>query len=178
MLLFYLAVAAWAFLRYLHTFRRQLILRPIRSIIAKAKHSRKQDLSTFRHPPFSAEELHNGTRLGIDTWADTGCSGKHAYVEKFIEGKSVNVGGFSNSLGSLDGIPFANVLYACDLCNGTVVLLEHTNTIYLGKDMNDSLANPIQCEKNGVRIDIRPKAYYNDATAQSMTFPDGTVIPI
>ena len=45
--------------------------------------------------------------------------------------------------------------------------------------MNDCLANPLQSEDNDVRVDLRPAKLYPDApNAQSVTFPDGTVIPL
>ena len=42
-------------------------------------------------PPIisSKEEITNSCKLGLDTWADIGCSGKHTYVKEFlIETKS------------------------------------------------------------------------------------------
>ena len=78
----------------------------------------------------------SGCRLGLYSWAGTSCSGKHAYVDEFVEGESVNV--------------------ASDKEDGTVVLLEHNTTIYMGDYMIDSLANPIRCEDNDVRFDLRP----------------------
>ena len=45
--------------------------------------------------------------------------------------------------------------------------------------MDDLLVNPIQCEENNVQVDTRPKAYYPQSpTAQSVTFNDGTVLPL
>lgn len=133
----------------------------------------------FRHPQLTKEEMHNGCRLGWDTWADTSCSGKHAYVDEFIVGKSVTATGFTASLGSVQNLPMANVLYAYDTLQGATILLQHNNTIYLGKEMNDSLANPIQAEEEGVRIDLRPKRYYkDDVNAQSITLANGVNIPV
>ena len=48
----------------------------------------------------------------------------------------------------------AKVLYAYDKIDGRTIILEHNNTIYLGGDMDDSLANPIQSEEIGIRIDF------------------------
>ena len=67
--------------------------------------------------------------LGIDSWANTGYSGKHAYVEEFISGRTVNATGFAPSLGSLKNLPIDNVLYAYDTPSGKTVLLEHKNVI-------------------------------------------------
>ena len=84
--------------------------------------------------------------MGIDSWSDTGCAGKHAYVEEFIYGIPVNATGFAPSLGSLNDLPIANVLYAYDTPSGKTVLLDHNNVIYLGPTMEDILANPLQSE--------------------------------
>ena len=133
---------------------------------------------TFRHPVLSEKEIYDGCRLGIDTWADTSCSGKHLYVEEFIMGKYVTATGFTKELGQIDSLPLANVLYAYDKPDSEVVILELNNTIYLGDRMEDSLMNPIQCEEEDIRVDVRPSRYYTDSTAQSMVFPDGTRLPI
>ena len=144
-----------------------------------AKTITNTNASTFRHPKLSDLEHNNGCRLGIDTWADTSCAGKHAFVEEFIEGKTVTATGFTSSLGSMANLPIANVVYAYDALDGTVILLECNNSIYLGDSMTDSLMNPIQAEEVEVRVDTRPKRYYpNDIGCQSLTFPDGTIIPV
>ena len=65
----------------------------------------------FRHTPLYEEEMKLGCRLGLDSWADTVCSGKHAYVDEFIEGKSVNVTGFTSTLGSIDNLIIYHVLH-------------------------------------------------------------------
>ena len=45
--------------------------------------------------------------------------------------------------------------------------------------MIDSLANPIQCEDNGVIVKLRPKVYGpNNNNAQSITLLYGTSIPV
>ena len=87
--------------------------------------------------------------------------------------------GFSSSLGKLYNLAYAHVLYAYDHEDESVLLLEHNNTIYLGDAIQDNLSNPIQSEEIGVRIDLRPKYYHNkDGQAQSITFPNGTILPI
>ena len=152
---------------------------PFRTIIGKATSSPSYNLDSFRHPSLSDDEHNNGCKLGIDTWADTCCAGKHAYVEEFIEGKLVNATGFTPSLGSMRSLPIANVVYAHDTLDGLVLLLECNNSIYLGDDMTDSLLNPIQCEEFGVRIDVRPKVYYpSSSSAQTLVFQDGTTLGI
>ena len=150
----------------------------ITSTIAKTT-TRKFDLSTFRHPKLTNEQHSNGCKLGIDTWADTNCAGRHAFVEEFVIGKTVTATGFTSSLGSVPDLPVVNVLYAYDTNDGTVILLEVNNAIYLGDRMSNSLMNPIQAEEIGVRVDVRPKRYYpHDIGCQCLTFSDGTIIPV
>ena len=149
----------------------------ITSRIAKAVTNSHAD--NFRHPSLSDHEHEYGCKLGIDSWADTCCAGKHAFVEEFIEGKTVTATGFTSSLGSVSNLPIANVVYAYDAKDGTVILLECNNSIYLGDKMSDSLMNPIQAEEVGVRVDTRPTRYYpDDIGCQSLQFPDGTIIPV
>ena len=126
---------------------------------------------SFRHPELLIEEL--------DSWADTGCAGDHAHVEEFVLGKTVTATEFSSSLGKLDNLPIAHVLYAYNHAERSVIRIEHNNTIYMGSNMDDSLSNPIQSEEAGVGVHLRPKYYYNDEEhAQAITFPDRTIIPI
>ena len=51
----------------------------LESVIAYTNHHSKS--TYFRHPSLSEEEIKSGCRLGLDCWADNGCSGKHAYVD-------------------------------------------------------------------------------------------------
>ena len=101
-------------------------------IVAKTQH---WDSSSFQHPYLTNEEMQSGCRLGFDTWADTSCSGKHAFVEAFVEGKMVTATGFSSNLGKLENLYVAHVVYAYDLDDGNVLLLENNNTIYMGENM-------------------------------------------
>ena len=163
---------------FLTNTRTRSCILTISSVIGKTKSS--ITIENFRHPVLTQTELYQGTRLGFDSWADTSCSGKHAYVESFIEGKTVNACGFSQTLGLMKNLPIANVVYAYDSPDGRILLLENHNTIYLGDAMEDSLVNPIQSEENNVRVDLRPKRFYPTETdqCQCITFPDGTCIEL
>ena len=93
--------------------------------------------------------------------------------------KMVSATGFSPSLGKLDNLPYVHVICAYDHHDGTTLIIEYNNTIYLGKEMEDSLCNSIQSEEAGTKVDIRPRHYYEKSDgSQTMTFPDGTVVPI
>jgi hypothetical protein len=61
--------------------------------------------------------------MGIDTWADTNCAGKHVYVEEFVVDKYVTGGCFSSLLGTIPDLPIANVLYAYDDDNGNPLVI-------------------------------------------------------
>ena len=56
--------------------------------------------------------MKSGCRLVLDSWADTGFPVKHAYVDEFVEGKILNVNGFTSTLGSIDNLPISYVLYS------------------------------------------------------------------
>ena len=96
-------------------------------------------------------------RLGLDSWADTGFPGKYAYAAKFVEDKIANVTGFISTLISIYKLPISYALYEFDKEDRTVVFIEHNNTIYMGDGIINSLANPIKCEDNDVRIDLITK---------------------
>ena len=134
----------------------------------------------FKHPKLTDEELVQGTRLGFDTWADTSCAGRHAFIESFVEGKTVNAVGFSSSLGALENLPIVNAVYAYDFNDGRTILLENCNAIYVGESMEDSLVNPLQCEDNGVKVDLHPLRFYpqHEDECQQLSFEDGTNIPL
>ena len=111
--------------------------------------------NNLKHPKLNKEEKNDGCKLGLDTWVGTGYSGKYAYLEEFLIGKTVTAMGFSFSLGKLGNLPYAHMLYAYDHEDGSVLLLEYNNTIYLGDAMQDSLLNPRQSEEISVRIDLQ-----------------------
>ena len=92
----------------------------------------------FRHPTLSATEMQNGCKLGLDSWADTSCSGRHCHVMEFVEGKTVPAKGFANHLPSTPDLPIANVAYAYDAPTGEIFILVVNNSIYMGEKMEDS----------------------------------------
>ena len=107
------------------------------------------NVGTFIHPVLSYTEHVEGCKLGIDSWSDTCCAGKHEFVEEFIEGKTVTASVFISSLGSISNIPIANIVNTYDAPDGTVLLLQCNNLIYLGQKMSSSLLNLIQAEEVG-----------------------------
>jgi hypothetical protein len=120
--------------------------------------------------------MKEGCKLGIDTYADTSCAGKHAHVIEFIEGKEITAKGWDNNM--TKNLRIANVAYAYDSLNGQVFILIVNQSIYGGAFMNDSLLQPYQCLLKDVHIDVRPKSYFpNEPSAQSITIED-KVLPL
>ena len=120
--------------------------------------------------------MKNGCRLGIDTYADTSCSGRHAHVIEFIEGKEITAKAWDNH--TTKNLKIANVAYAYDSPTGEVVILIVNQSIYGGDFMEDSLLQPIQCLQNNVHINTRPTHYFpDDPTAQTLRYDD-MVLPL
>ena len=101
--------------------------------------------------------------------------GKHTRIEASIEGKMVSASGFSSSMPVMENLPIANVLYAYDTQEGETLILRVNNTIYLGEYMEDSLLSPNQCRDNGILIDMRPKVYCSEDSAETMECPEAGV---
>ena len=86
---------------------------------------------------------------------------------------------FSSKMGSLKYLPLSNVLYAYGKFDGTTILIQHNNTIYIKDMMEYLLENTLQSDDNGIYVDIRPRNYYpGDSGSQTVTLPYGTTIPI
>ena len=75
-----------------------------------AKYVPNSNTGTFSHLVLSDTQYVEGCKLVIDSWADTCYSGKHAFVEEFIEGKTVTATGFKSFLGSVSNIPIGNAV--------------------------------------------------------------------
>ena len=136
------------------------------------KTSTIQSYNTHTVIPLSKDELRNGCELGLDTWADTCCVGKHAHIDSYVDGKMVSAKGFASTLPTLDNIPIVNASFAYDDGTGRTWLLQVNNAIYLGSHMDHSLLCPNQCEDNDIRIDLRPSFYYpNSPTASTVYCP-------
>ena len=114
----------------------------------------------FCHTILSKAKHINGWRLGIDTWDNTACEGKHAFVEAFIMGKFITAKAFTTSIGYLHNLLIVNVLYVCDAENGEMTILEAKNSIYLCDKMDDSFPNSIQDEEVGVLVETCTKRFF------------------
>lgn len=125
--------------------------------------------TSFTHPKLTDEEMRNGCRLGIDSFADTCVAGKHAHVIDFIDGKEISARAWDGH--KTQNLRIANVAYAYDTPMGETIILIFNQSIYRGEFMEDSLVNPIQCLQNDVRIDSRPRIFYpDDENSQTIQF--------
>ena len=87
--------------------------------------------------------------------------------------------GFYSYLVSFKELPISNVLYAYYTLDGTTIILDHNNAMYMGDMMEYPLANTLQRDDNGIQIDIHTNKYYpDDSGAQNVSLPDVTIIPI
>jgi len=131
------------------------------------------DPTKFKHPSLSRKEHEQGAHLGIDSYADTSCAGRHTHVIKFLEDLTVSTAtGFMQGDMKIEDLAVANVAYAFDTLEGDVIILIVNNTIYLGDLMDRSLPKHIQCMEKGIHIDIRPKPYCpGEETTQTFHIP-------
>ena len=115
----------------------------ISSIISKAKGKSPRP----RHPELSEEDMKNGCQLGIYSWADTSCAGKHAYIESYVKGKIINATGFLSSLESINNLPIVTAVYVYDflmvtplcLLLITLLILDHLWMIHFSIQFNVSI---------------------------------------
>ena len=84
---------------------------------AKSKRQQKQLL---------AEDLVNGSRLGLDSHVDMSCAGRHARIMETIQGSLYNVQPFHDSYSVMEDIQTVNVVFAYDTTDGRSYVL-HMN---------------------------------------------------
>jgi hypothetical protein len=78
------------------------------------KSARVSASSTSYKINLSPDEMKDGCKLGIDSWADMCCVGKHAHIDSYVDGKTVTAKGFASNLPALDNIPIVNCSFAYD----------------------------------------------------------------
>ena len=108
------------------------------------------------NPPLSDEEMIAGTKMGIDSHADTTCVNKHAYVECIIEGCTVDAVPFDKSIGKLSNLPIVNAIYAYDDPHALQTTLLRFNHAIFIKDMDNALLCPNQAREHGTIVNDVP----------------------
>ena len=117
------------------------------------------------NPTLTQEDLISGTKMGMDSHADTTCVNKHAYIEYVVEGLTVDAIPFDSSIGKMSNLPIVHAIYAHDDTEFMqTTLLRFHNSIYI-KDMSNALLCPNQARENGVIVNDVP--VHLDHTGQS-----------
>ena len=126
----------------------------------------------------SETELLKGTKMGMDSHADTTCVNKHAYIESIVEGMTVDAVPFDESIGRLSDLPIVNAIYAYD--NPETMrtsLLRFNNAIYI-KGMDNALLCPNQAREHGVVIDDVPRHLDHTGNSTFSIIADNTTFPL
>ena len=109
------------------------------STIASASRQ-NYDLKLPRYNPLLTDsELKEGCKLGIDSWADTSCAGKHAFIDAVVEGKTVTANAFSSELPTLKNLEIVHAKYAYDADDGRTYILCVNSSIHIGPSTENSL---------------------------------------
>ena len=58
--------------------------------------------------------MKTGTKMGMDSHADTTCLNKHAFIESVIEGLTLDAIPFDDSNGKMSNLPIVHAIYAYD----------------------------------------------------------------
>ena len=106
--------------------------------------------------PLSPDDMLLGTKLGIDSHADTCCVNKHAYIEMVVEGMTVDAIPFDLQLRKMSNLPIVHAIYAYDdTRTSRTTLIQLNNSIFI-KDMDNALLCPNQAREYGTIIDDVP----------------------
>ena len=83
--------------------------------------------------------MKTGTKMGMDSHADTTCINKHAFIESVIEGITVDAIPFDESIGKMSNLSIVHAIYAYDNPESMrTFLLRFNNAIYI-KNMKKAL---------------------------------------
>ena len=108
------------------------------------------------NPVLGTEEMKTGTKMGMDSLADTTCVNKHAFIESVIEGLTVDAIPFDDSIGKISNLLIVHVIYAYDGPESMrTFLLKFNNAIYI-KNMKNALLFPNQAREHGTIVDDVP----------------------
>ena len=131
---------------------------PPRALCAakKRKRNRSLDPGDTTTPVYE----HEYTRIELDSHADT-CAFGRICLMLGDTGRTVDVGGFKESIGSVMDVKIAHVAvaYDCPKTFRTYLLIYH-EVLYI-PDMDDNLCNPNQIRAQGIKV--------NDAPLQHMS---------
>ena len=117
------------------------------------------------NPVLGTEEMKTGTKMGMDSHANTTCVNKHAIIESVIEGLTVDDIPFDDSIGKMSNLPIVHAIYEYDDPESLrTFLLQFNNAIYINT-MKNALLCPNQAREHGTILDDVPP--HLDHTGQS-----------
>ena len=129
------------------------------------------------NPPLSEEDIKVGTRLGSDSHADMSCVNKHAYVEAFVEGMTVDAFPFDENIGHLKDLPIVHAIYAVDnIMSYATTLIRINHAVYI-KDMQNALLCPNQARSHGIVVDDVPLHLDHTGRSTFALHVEGTMLP-
>ena len=130
-----------------------------------------------RDSNLSPLEMESGSRLGIDTHADTTCAGKHVKILERIDGPLFDVSPFNGP--PVKNVGLINGVVAVDREDGHAgYILEINNALDFTMSMDHSLLCPMQARVNGIKIDDVPKNIDPSSSQSIILNPEGDSIPI
>ena len=103
--------------------------------------------------PLSHQDMQRGSKLGIDSHADTSCAGRHARVCEFIEGRECTVKPFNDTYSPKQNIGIVNCAFAYDSSDGRTYILRVNNMLDFRHEMEDSILSTNQSRTYGIVVD-------------------------
>ena len=131
-------------------------------------------------PNLLEKEMLEGCRMGIDTYADSSCAGKHVRIILFIDEKKYKVTPFHKDYKPIDNIGMIHGIVAVDNEDGSGYILELNNFLNFTDTMEHTILVPMQARENVVLVDDVPsRSYPYNKSTQSIYFREENArIPI
>ena len=108
-----------------------------------------------------------GTKLGMDSHADTSCVNKHAFIEAIVDGMTVDAISFDETIGRLSNLPVVHSIYAFDNINTAETMLLRINHAIYVENMKNALLCPNQARCYGTIVDDIPPTWITLASLLS-----------
>ena len=97
-----------------------------------------------------------GTKLGMDSHADTSCVNKHAFIEAIVDDMTVDAILFDETIGRLSNLSVVHAIYAFDNMNTAETMLLRINHAIYVENMKNALLCPNQGKCYGTIVDDIP----------------------
>ena len=124
----------------------------------------------------SPDQLKEGARMGIDTHADTSCTGRHVRILEYIQGTLFNLFPFQEP--SIRNVYIENRIVDIDKEDGqSRYIFELNGFLDFSSSMVNSFVYPMQARTNNIRIEDVPTKFDNQSK-QSIILDAENTIPI